>query len=128
MAAAFVSPALTAATGATAIPSAVALVLCAALLSLGTIVVFPFEMDTIVELAGDRLVATHYGLYNTIVGTGILLGNLGTGTALDLARRSGLPVLPWLVLAVVGAACAWCLHRLDGGGHLTRTKAAHMRM
>ncbi|WP_425342091.1 hypothetical protein [Amycolatopsis coloradensis] len=35
------------------------LLISAALLAPGTIVVFPFEMDTIVGLSGDKLVATH---------------------------------------------------------------------
>lgn len=51
-------------------------------------------MDTIVRLSGDQLVATHYGFYNTVVGTGILLGNLCTGTVFDLARAAGWPRLP----------------------------------
>ncbi|BBZ16011.1 MFS transporter [Mycolicibacterium gadium] len=38
-----------------------ALLLSAGLLAVGSAAVFPFEMDTIVSLAGNRLVATHYG-------------------------------------------------------------------
>ncbi|MGI5507046.1 MFS transporter [Lentzea sp. CA-135723] len=85
------------------------LVLCAALLALGTMVVFPFEMDKIVSLSGDRLVATHYGLYNTVVGVGILLGNLLTGVGFDAARRAGVLWVPWLVLVALGLGCAWAL-------------------
>ncbi|MCX2949267.1 MFS transporter [Lentzea sp. NEAU-D7] len=88
------------------------LVLCAALLALGTMVVFPFEMDKIVSLSGDRLVATHYGLYNTVVGVGILLGNLLTGVGFDAAARAGVPWAPWLVLTAVGLGCAWALKEL----------------
>ncbi|AHH98188.1 MFS transporter [Kutzneria viridogrisea] len=95
-----------------------ALVLAAALLALATSVVFPFEMDTIVALAGNRLVATHYGLYNTVVGTGILLGNLVTGSALDLARAAGVPALPWAALACLGLACTLALYTLDRREHL----------
>jgi hypothetical protein len=36
-------------------------------------------MDTIVALSRGRLVATHYGVYNTICGIGITVGNLLTG-------------------------------------------------
>jgi MFS family permease len=79
-----------------------ALVLTTATLALGTAIVFPFEMVTIVALAGGRLVATHYGLYNTVCGIGILVGNLGTGWALDLARTHGGEPLPWLVLIAIG--------------------------
>lgn len=35
-----------------------------ALLALGTIIVFPFEINTIVTMSDNRLVAMHYGLYN----------------------------------------------------------------
>jgi MFS family permease len=88
------------------------LLLCAALLALGTMVVFPFEMDKIVSLSGDRLVATHYGLYNTVVGVGILLGNLLTGIAFDTAARAGVPWAPWLALTALGLGCAWALKKL----------------
>jgi hypothetical protein len=56
--------------------------------------VFTFEMDTVVSLADNRLVGTHYGFYNTIIGIGIgiLAGNLATGrrgqrTCLDVSRE-----------------------------------------
>ncbi|WP_197371467.1 MFS transporter, partial [Streptomyces clavuligerus] len=70
--------------------------LAALLLAVGTMIAYPFEMDTIVRLSGDRLVATHYGLYNTICGIGITVGNLLTGAALDAAREAEVAALPWL--------------------------------
>lgn len=82
------------------------LLACAGLLALGTTILFPFEMDTVVSLSGNRLVATHYGLYNTVCGVTIMLGNLLTGGALDAARELGQPWLPWLALSVIGIACA----------------------
>lgn len=111
MAGAFVPLSVTAGTGDAA--AVVALLVTSAMLAIGTIVVFPFEMDTIVTLAGNRLVATHYGLYNTIVGTGILLGNLATGSILDAAANAGLSALPWLALSAIGIACAVSLRGLD---------------
>ncbi|UQA92454.1 MFS transporter [Streptomyces halobius] len=93
--------------------------LSALLLALGTMITYPFEMDTIVRLSGDRLVATHYGLYNTICGIGITLGNLLTGAALDASRAAGMPALPWLVLPTLGLACAAALHWLHRTGRLT---------
>ncbi|MFD9894845.1 MFS transporter [Amycolatopsis sp. NPDC059027] len=92
---------------------AAALLLTAALLALGTAAIFPFEMDTIVGLAGERLVATHYGFYNTIVGVGILLGNLFTGSVFDLARAAGYPWLPWAGLVSLGVVCGAGLYTLD---------------
>lgn len=92
--------------------------LAALLLALGTMIAYPFEMDTIVRLAGDRLVATHYGLYNTICGIGITLGNLLTGAALDAARKAGMSALPWFALFSLGVACAAALGTLHRTGRL----------
>ncbi|WP_405132636.1 hypothetical protein [Rhodococcus opacus] len=69
--------------------AASALLASGALLALGTAAIFPFEMDTVVALARGRLVATHYGFYNTVVGVGILLDNLGTGVVFGIMRDAG---------------------------------------
>ncbi|WP_406836386.1 MFS transporter [Streptomyces sp. AHU1] len=92
--------------------------LAALLLAVGTMIAYPFEMDTIVRLSGDRLVATHYGLYNTICGIGITAGNLATGAALDAARSAGMPALPWISLFALGLACATALYGLHRTGRL----------
>lgn len=92
--------------------------LSALLLAVGTMIAYPFEMDTVVRLSGDRLVATHYGLYNTICGIGITLGNLLTGVALDTARDAGMSALPWLALLTLGLVCAAALHGLHRTGRL----------
>ncbi|WP_039934268.1 MFS transporter [Streptomyces viridochromogenes] len=92
--------------------------LAALLLAIGTMIAYPFEMDTIVRLSGDRLVATHYGLYNTICGIGITVGNLGTGAALDAARAAGMPALPWITLCTLGLVCAAALYGLHRTGRL----------
>ncbi|MGK4590975.1 hypothetical protein [Amycolatopsis sp. w19] len=57
MAAAFVAPLTVARAG--PVVAGAGLLVSAALLAVGTVVVFPFEMDTVVRLSGDRLVATH---------------------------------------------------------------------
>ncbi|MGE7387308.1 MDR family MFS transporter [Streptomyces sp. NPDC004126] len=98
--------------------AAVPPVLAALLLALGTMIAYPFEMDTIVRLCGDRLVATHYGLYNTVCGVGIAVGNLLTGAALDAARSAGMSALPWLALFVLGLGCTAALYGLDRTGRL----------
>ena len=90
-----------------------ALLISAALLAVGTATVFPFEMDSVVSLSGDRLVATHYGFYNTIVGVGILIGNLATGAVLGAARDADAEILVWVGLAVIGAVSVLALYRLD---------------
>ncbi|SBW28749.1 multidrug resistance protein MdtH [Candidatus Protofrankia californiensis] len=96
------------------------ILLSAMLLALATMIVYPFEMATIVTLGNDRLIGTYYGLYNTLCGIGIAIGNLLTGVALDAGRRAGLPSLPWTLLALAGAGCAWGIHRLDHNDRLTR--------
>ncbi|KIF03289.1 MFS transporter [Streptomyces sp. RSD-27] len=102
--------------------------LSALLLAVGTMIAYPFEMDTIVRLSGDRLVATHYGLYNTVCGVGIALGNLLTGAALDAARAAGMSALPWLALFALGLGCTAALYGLHRTGRLAPpAQGAHTR-
>ncbi|MFD0120906.1 MFS transporter [Streptomyces virginiae] len=124
MGAAFLPPLLTAgsppmAGGWSAALAVTPLLLCAGLLAVATTVLYPFEMDTVVSLAGGSWVATHYGLYNTVCGIGITLGNLATGALLDTTRDMGRPALPWLVLALLGGGCAAALAALSRTGRLT---------
>lgn len=102
-------------------PTAVvaALVVAVVLLAAGSAVVYPFEMDTVVALSGDRLVATHYGLYNTVSGLGITLGNLATGALWDFAVRHDVLWLTWTALTLTGLACAASLAALARSGRLT---------
>ncbi|MER5423386.1 MFS transporter [Streptosporangium roseum] len=90
----------------------------AVLLSLATMIIYPFEMATIVTVGGRRMVATYYGLYSTLAGIGIAAGNLLSGWALDLGGAVGLPSLPWLALALIGIGCAAAVRALDRSGHL----------
>ncbi|MFD7321521.1 MFS transporter [Streptomyces sp. NPDC059875] len=98
-----------------AVPGLVGLLLCAAVLAVANAVLYPYEMDTVVALSGGRWVATHYGLYNTVCGVGITLGNLGTGVLLDVTRWSA---TPWLVLCGVGLGCAGAVRALGRSGRL----------
>ncbi|UXA18052.1 MFS transporter [Mycobacterium sp. SMC-4] len=100
------------------VAAAGALLIATAILAVGTVAVFPFEMDTVVALAGNRLVGTHYGFYNTIVGIGILGGNLATGALMQVVRDRGAPELLWILLSVVGILSAFALYRLDRRGRL----------
>ncbi|MFF8381070.1 MFS transporter [Streptomyces sp. NPDC015661] len=93
----------------------VGLLLCAAVLAVANAVLYPYEMDTVVALSRGRWVATHYGLYNTVCGVGITLGNLGTGALLDV---TGWSALPWLVLCAVGLVCAAAMALLGRSGRL----------
>ncbi|ARX84581.1 MFS transporter [Streptomyces alboflavus] len=114
MGAAFLPPAL----GGPGYAGVTALLLCAAALAAANAVLYPFEMDTVVSLAGERWVATHYGLYNTVCGVGITAGNLAMGALLDVADDRGLPAVPWLALAALGGGCALALRSLGRSGRL----------
>ncbi|WP_078325562.1 MFS transporter [Mycobacteroides salmoniphilum] len=120
IAAAFVPLMLVPTAAAGSVPAIAALLLTAALLAVGTIATFPFEMDTVVRLAGNRLVATHYGLYNTIVGVGILAGNLLTGSIFGYTQQHGKPALLWVSLTGIGLVCAAALFALRRVGLLDR--------
>ncbi|MDI1458150.1 MFS transporter [Streptomyces sp. NPDC003388] len=100
-----------------------ALVVAVVLLAAGSAIVYPFEMDTVVALAGNRLVATHYGFYNTVSGLGITLGNLGTGALWDYAQRQDATWLPWAALTATGTACAAAVAALARTGRLTAPHA-----
>ncbi|MGV4981042.1 MFS transporter [Streptomyces sp. NRAIS4] len=97
----------------------VSLVVAVVLLAAGSAIVYPFEMDTVVALSGNRLVATHYGLYNTVSGLGITLGNLGTGALWDFAQRHDATWLTWAALTTTGTACAAAVAALSRTGRLT---------
>lgn len=95
-----------------------ALVLSVTLLAAGGAVVYPFEMDTVVTLAEGRLVATHYGLYHTVSGLGITLGNLAVGALWDFAARHDARWSAWCALTVTGLACAASVGALARRGRL----------
>ncbi|KAK1183871.1 MFS transporter [Streptomyces sp. NBS 14/10] len=96
----------------------VSLVIAVVLLAAGSAVVHPFEMDTVVTLSGDSLVATHYGFYNTVSGLGITLGNLATGALWDFALRHDALWLTWCVLTVTGLGAAASVSALARTGRL----------
>ncbi|MEV0898166.1 MFS transporter [Actinoplanes sp. NPDC049802] len=94
------------------------------LLTVATMLVYPFEMATIVDLAGEHTVGTYYGFYNTLAGIGIAAGNLLTGLALDFGNSHNIPALPWIALTVTGLFCATAITALDRRGHLHTGKHA----
>lgn len=75
-------------------------------------------MDTVVALSGDRLVATHYGLYRTVSGLGSTVGNLVTGALWDFSVRHDILWPAWGGLAATGFACAAALGTLARTGRL----------
>ena len=96
----------------------------AVLLSLAIMIIYPFEMATIVTVGGPHMVATYYGLYSTLAGIGVAAGNLLSGWALDLGGAAGLPSLPWLVMALIGMGCAAAVRALDRSGRLATSPEA----
>ncbi|MBO4207162.1 MFS transporter [Micromonospora echinofusca] len=94
----------------------------ALLLTLATMIVYPFEMATIVDLAGTGMVGTYYGLYSTLSGIGVAVGNLLTGLAIDVGRDLGVPALPWVALAVTGLGCAGAVAVLARRGQLVNDR------
>ncbi|GAA3196889.1 MFS transporter [Nonomuraea roseoviolacea] len=100
-----------------------AVLACTALLAAGTALTYPFEMDTVVALSGERLVATHYGLYNTVAGVGVTLGNLVVGALLG----AGSPAPAGAALFLLGAACAVAVGALNRTGRLTAPEPATSR-
>lgn len=96
-----------------------ALVVAVVLLAVGSAVVYPYEMDTVMALSGDRLVATHYGLYNTVSGLGITIGNLLTGALWDFAEQHDARWLSWATLTTTGLVCAASIAALARSGKLT---------
>ncbi|MFI6941294.1 MDR family MFS transporter [Streptomyces sp. NPDC050418] len=113
MGAAFL-PVLPGVYGASQLYGVIGLTLCAALLAWGGALLYPFEMDTVVRLSGERLVATYYGAYNTASGIAVAAGNLVVGALFD----TGIAWVPWVALAVTGALCAGAVGLLDRGGYL----------
>ncbi|KRV46829.1 MFS transporter [Wenjunlia vitaminophila] len=101
-----------------------ALVVAVTVLAAGSAIVYPFEMDTVVTLSGNTLVATHYGLYNTVSGLGITLGNLGCGALWDFAHARDAPWLVWAVLAGTGGGCAVAVAALARTGRLNAAATA----
>jgi uncharacterized membrane protein len=70
-------------------------------------------MRTVVSLSGDRLVATHYGFYSTIVGVGILIGNLAIGALMSAAHRWNADEIVWSGIILVGLVAVIGLYQLD---------------
>lgn len=102
----------------------VALLASAGLLAVASGALFPFEMRTVVMLSRDRLVATHYGFYSTIVGVGILVGNLAIGTLISVGHRLNADELVWGVIILVGLITVAGLYRL-ADGLVEQPRASH---
>ncbi|ADD44358.1 MFS transporter [Stackebrandtia nassauensis] len=83
-----------------------AVVVCGTILATGTMITYPFEMDTIVTLAREQHVASHYGVFQTVAGIAVAAGNLAVGAGLDATGVGPWSTLPWAGLALAGFGCA----------------------
>ncbi|MFD9945257.1 MFS transporter [Nonomuraea sp. NPDC059023] len=91
------------------LPGGVAVMAATVLLTLGSMIVYPFEMATVARFGGERI-GTCYGLYSTASGIGVAAGNVLTGAALEAG-------LAWWGLVAVGLACAAGVHLLCRSRH-----------
>ncbi|THF84037.1 MFS transporter [Deinococcus sp. KSM4-11] len=97
-----------------------ALLACVALYSLGTMLVYPAQQTLTARFAPPALVGSYFGFSAISLGAGGALGSALGGVLVDAGARIGLPALPWLTLAAIGAATAlglrWALRGLEQPG------------
>lgn len=73
------------------------------LLTVGSLVAFPVIKQMVVASAAGRPIGAYIGCFYLAGGIAATLGNTLTGLVFDWARQLGMPALPWLLLAAVGA-------------------------
>jgi MFS family permease len=95
------------------------ILVCAATLSVGMMIMHPFEMATIADLSEGRVIGTYYSLNNLLSGFGGVFGNLVSAAAIGLSHSTGISSLPWIVLLLLGLVSAAALRLLDRSGRLT---------
>jgi MFS family permease len=100
------------------------IIACAAILCIGTMMVHPFEMATIANLARGRVIGTYYSVNNLLSGFGIVFGNLVSAAALGLSHSMKMASLPWLMLLILGLLSAAGLKFVDRGGRLASAPLA----
>ncbi|AXN48936.1 Multidrug resistance protein MdtH [Mycobacterium marinum] len=91
--------------------AATALLVSAVLLASASAVIFPFEMRTVSLLSGERLAGTYQGVYSTVIGGGVLVGNLGIGWLMDTTHRLNADRIAWCTIILVGLVSAAALFR-----------------
>ncbi|MDC8982510.1 MFS transporter [Mycobacterium marinum] len=91
--------------------AATVLLVSAVLLASASAVIFPFEMRTVSLLSGERLAGTYQGVYSTVIGGGVLVGNLGIGWLMDTTHRLNADRIAWCTIILVGLVSAAALFR-----------------
>ncbi|ADY25381.1 major facilitator superfamily MFS_1 [Deinococcus proteolyticus MRP] len=96
------------------------LLACAALYSLGTMLVFPTQQTLVSRLAPPELLGSYFGFSAISLGVGGALGNVLGGSLMDYGAALGRPALPWLLLMATGfvtvAALRWALKEVPSAG------------
>jgi predicted MFS family arabinose efflux permease len=95
------------------------ILVCASTLSIGSMMLHPFEMATIAGLADGRVIGTYYSVNNLLSGFGGVFGNLVSAAAISLSHSMRMASLPWLVLLLLGLLSAGALKLVDRGDRLT---------
>ena len=88
-----------------------ALLACTALLSLGSMVVFPTQQNITARMAPPQLIGSYFGLGALSLGLGGALGSVLGGVLVDLGKSLTWPALTWLTLLGVGLLTVWGLGR-----------------
>ena len=99
------------------------ILVCAATLSTGSMMLHPFEMATIAGLSRGRVIGTYYSVNNLLSGFGGVFGNLVSAAAISLSHSMRIASLPWLVLIVLGLMSATSLWLVDRGDRLNPVPA-----
>lgn len=90
----------------------------ALLVYVGVMIVHPLAMELVPLFGPARLTGTCFGIFYVFSGLAAAGGNALVGWTLDVGRRTGLPVLPWLCCLVLGLISAAALARLHHLGAL----------
>ncbi|WP_437589648.1 MFS transporter [Sorangium sp. So ce1000] len=94
-----------------------------AILTFGIMLAYPFTMNMIPLLAGERRLGVHYGIFYLAAGLSAAAGNLIIGRLFDEGSgRAG--AAPWLLLVAVGLASAAAVAALALRGALPGSAAA----
>jgi DHA1 family multidrug resistance protein-like MFS transporter len=87
------------------------LLLAAAVYSLGIVLTRPTEQTVAAGLANPRALGSYFGVAALSIAFGGGLGSYVGGLMYDSGERLGLPELPWIIFAAVGAVSAAGLWR-----------------
>ncbi len=92
------------------------LLVCVALYSLGTMIVYPTQQTLTARFAPPERVGSYFGFSAISLGVGGAVGSVLGGALVDGGAGLGFPALPWLTLAVIGVVTAlglrWALRGL----------------